>query len=450
MRNTTVLIIVKNEMKEAQLCIRSLRLFNDLKQLTVVLADVASTDGTREWAAEEKDFTCVYMEEEAGGYAAIVNRVIRELQDENDLLVLWGAYMFTPFSLANLKRLLYASELTGAVGPLCNRFEGRQCAGEMASNYKEAHMLACPMEIPEGKRALCLNAGAVLFKYEALKKTGSFDETLEEAESSVLDYGFRMILKDYELYSCKEAILWSCRRDFIREGYPGNFRRDRTALCGKWGMNYFYMKSDTGLIGLINREKEDTFTILEVGCDTGNNLLEIKNQYHNAVTYGVEINENAARLSGKITETVWGNIEDKNLPYREGMFDYIIFGNVLEHLGDPEGVVSYCRRLLKEDGRILADIPNLMHISVVEDLLKGNFTYRDTGLLDRTHIHLFTFNEIVRMFLDAGFLIEDMRHNVLDITEEQKELIEKLVAMNTGADRFMFEAFQYFVSAVKE
>lgn len=88
MRNTTVLIIVKNEMKEAQLCIRSLRLFNDLKQLTVVLADVASTDGTREWAAEEKDFTCVYMEEEAGGYAAIVNRVIRELQDENDLLVL--------------------------------------------------------------------------------------------------------------------------------------------------------------------------------------------------------------------------------------------------------------------------------------------------------------------------------------------------------------------------
>lgn len=61
-----------------------------------------------------------------------------------------------------------------------------------------------------------------------------------------------------------------------------------------------------------------------------------------------------------------------------------------------------------------------------------------------------TFNEIVRMFLDAGFLIEDMRHNVLDITEEQKELIEKLVAMNTGADRFMFEAFQYFVSAVKE
>ena len=56
------------------------------------------------------------------------------------------------------------------------------------------------------------------------------------------------------------------------------------------------------------------------------------------------------------------------------MFDYIIFGDVLEHLHDPMAALAYCKDFLKEEGRIIANIPNVMHISVIEELLKGNFT----------------------------------------------------------------------------
>lgn len=58
---------------------------------------------------------------------------------------------------------------------------------------------------------------------------------------------------------------------------------------------------------------------------------------------------------------------------------------------------------MNEGGEILASIPNLMYISVIEQLLYGNFTYTDIGLLDKTYIHLFTYNEIVRMFDEAGY-----------------------------------------------
>lgn len=67
-----------------------------------------------------------------------------------------------------------------------------------------------------------------------------------------------------------------------------------------------------------------------------------------------------------------GNIEDKLIPF-EGTFDYIIFGDVLEPLHVPQGIIRFCREKLTPHGCILANIPNLMHISIIELLLHGRF-----------------------------------------------------------------------------
>jgi len=130
------------------------------------------------------------------------------------------------------------------------------------------------------------------------------------------------------------------------------------------------------------------------------------------------------------------------------MFDYIIFGDVLEHLRRPDKAIEYCKSLLKNYGCIIASIPNLMHISVMEDLLKGNFTYRETGLLDKTHIHFFTYNEIIRMFRDNGYRITNITTIIHKITEEQRTLIDQLTSIY-DSPHFMYETFQYIISAQK-
>ena len=56
------------------------------------------------------------------------------------------------------------------------------------------------------------------------------------------------------------------------------------------------------------------------------------------------------------------------------------------------------KAIYKENGVILASIPNVAHISVLAPLLAGNWTYTEYGLLDKTHIRFFTFNEMLRMF----------------------------------------------------
>ncbi|MBJ7939585.1 SAM-dependent methyltransferase, partial [Bacillus cereus] len=71
----------------------------------------------------------------------------------------------------------------------------------------------------------------------------------------------------------------------------------------------------------------------------------------------------------------------------------------------PWAVVEKVKPYIKQNGVILASIPNVAHISVLAPLLAGNWTYTEYGLLDKTHIRFFTFNEMLRLFLKAGYSI---------------------------------------------
>ena len=72
-------------------------------------------------------------------------------------------------------------------------------------------------------------------------------------------------------------------------------------------------------------------------------------------------------------------------------FDIIIFADILEHLFDPEKVL---RRLsvnyLKEGGKVIVSLPNVANIFIRFHLLFGNFNYTESGILDKTHLHLYT------------------------------------------------------------
>lgn len=115
---------------------------------------------------------------------------------------------------------------------------------------------------------------------------------------------------------------------------------------------------------------------------------------------------------------------------------------------NPLATLQYAAKCLNPGGRIVASIPNLMHISVMEKLLGGNFTYTETGLLDKTHIHFFTFNEIVNMFKETVLNLEKIRPIVFPTTAEQDELIQKLLSLNDQAAEHMYKTFQYLVVAV--
>ena len=142
---------------------------------------------------------------------------------------------------------------------------------------------------------------------------------------------------------------------------------------------------------LVNRVKKNSI-ILEFGPANGRMTKYMKEQL-NCKIYAVEIDEKSAQDASIYTEKILvDSIENNNWQkeFKNMKFDYIIFADVLEHLYYPEKVLEDVKDFLKENGSILISIPNIAHSSIIINLLKNEFNYSPTGLLDDTHIRFFT------------------------------------------------------------
>lgn len=444
MQNMNIIISTHNQTEYVKLSLQSIRMFADIDHLSVILIDNNSTDGLQEWATEQTDITYIFNDEENMPYGRIINQVHSMLDLTGDLLLLDPHFMLTPACLSRMISTLYEQEDIGAVGPMSNSFTYYQKNVDF-SDYEKAVWCAGQIQESASQQVMVLASGAFLIREDVFNQLGDFDESIQTSTYAIRDYCFRMIEKNIVLKVCKTALFWDARNipSLIS---PNNF--DEKRLEEKWGMHYFNSVGNLHLINTIKHNHSDSINILEIGCDCGATLLEIKNRYPNANVYGSELNEKAAQIASHFATVTVNNIEDANLPYDDSMFDYIILGDVLEHLHDPQKTLQYCKTLLKDNGCIIASIPNLMHISVMEDLLKGYFTYTETGLLDKTHIHFFTYYEIVRMFQTCGYQIKDMGNVVLPITEKQISLIKQLSSIY-DIPRLMYETFQYVLCAQK-
>lgn len=143
--------------------------------------------------------------------------------------------------------------------------------------------------------------------------------------------------------------------------------------------------------------------VLEVGCATGFVSRFLMDRLGCTVV-GLEIEPEAADLAeARGVQVIRGSVEDPAVRSRiEGTFDYLICGDVLEHLRDPGGVLESLLPYLAPDGHVLASIPNVAHWSIRWRLLIGRFDYTRGGLLDANHLRFFTLRTAAEMFRSLG------------------------------------------------
>lgn len=167
-------------------------------------------------------------------------------------------------------------------------------------------------------------------------------------------------------------------------------------------VQYYAIRRDD----LINLVPQGDHKILEIGCGVGNTGLALKNLGKAKEVVGVELFSKAAEeAKSKIDEVITGDIEKLDLPYKE-YFDYIICGDVLEHLLDPWSALKKLKKYLTPKGYLIASIPNIQYWRVIRDLLLlGKWEYKNAGILDSTHLRFFTHREIIKLFQSADFQI---------------------------------------------
>ncbi len=139
-------------------------------------------------------------------------------------------------------------------------------------------------------------------------------------------------------------------------------------------------------------------------------------------TSGVEVDEQAAAaLAAYCERVVTADVEHVDLAdvFGDTRFDVVLLLDVLEHLRDPLEVLRRVVRLLGPGGRVIASIPNVTHGAVRLNLLRGNFTYTSTGLLDRTHLRFFDRAAVDALFNTAGLDILDRLRVTRGLTETE-------------------------------
>lgn len=167
----------------------------------------------------------------------------------------------------------------------------------------------------------------------------------------------------------------------------------------------------SGPLSIALRHINENTIILDVGCACGDMGIALK-KYKNAQIYGLEYNQESVKLAQEtkayeeVSQFDLDKLSENDFSQYKEKFDYIICGDVLEHLRFPQNTLKILKTYLKKNGKIIASIPNIAHMSIKANLLVNDFTYTPLGLLDETHIHLFTYKSIAEMLSNLGLKIE--------------------------------------------
>jgi len=148
--------------------------------------------------------------------------------------------------------------------------------------------------------------------------------------------------------------------------------------------------------------------VLDLGCGAGMISSAIREQCAPSEIWGVEVVPDVAEQAVQnpdLDRVLCGDITNLIDELPDHFFSHIVAGDVLEHLVDPWGVVKALHNKLKPGGKFICSVPNIRNFSFFLELLfRRRFEYRDSGVMDRTHLRFFTRKDVQLMFEEAGYI----------------------------------------------
>jgi len=147
--------------------------------------------------------------------------------------------------------------------------------------------------------------------------------------------------------------------------------------------------------------------VLEVGCGAGGTLLWLRGRWPDAWLAGVDLNAGQLARASGIDYAECCDLEIGLPAVEESSIDLLLCLDVLEHLHDPWSAVKRLGRLVAPGGRIIASLPNVRHATVLWPLLvRGDWEYGSSGILDRTHLRFFTRKSAIGLIEAGGFVVD--------------------------------------------
>lgn len=453
---TSIIILTHNQLEYTKKCIESIRDYTK-SNYEIIVVDNASAEETIQYLKDQNDLKVIFNSVNVG-YAKGNNQGYQ--QASGDIIIfLNNDVVVTSNWLEPIISTLYSRDNIGMVGPVTNNISGSQ---KISVSYDQK-LLDGLEEFAEKnglenskkkKKVLRLVGFALACKKVVLEEIGLFDESFGIGNFEDDDLCLRALQKGYELNIALDSFVHhygSVTFKNSKVNYKKLMEDNQAIIKKKWGFNVsYFMFPRPEVINLVPRNVK---RVLEIGCGMGAMSIALKEMY-NCEIVGIEIDSNVAQFARHNLDEVYSeDIEIIDLS-KLGKFDCIICADVLEHLRDPWTVIEKLANHLESGGQMVISVPNAANIEVVKSLIQGDFTYKDAGILDKTHLRFFTRKTLPTLF-PTNLELKELRSITINYTDSDKMFVEFMgrLGKKFGLDTEMIEidalTYQFLLKAQK-
>lgn len=393
MKKTSIIIVSYNNLNYLIDCINSIKEYTEKNTYEIIIIDNNSNTETTNWLKKQSDIKLILNKKNLG-FPKACNQGIDIANKDNDILLLNNDTIVTTNWLKNLKICLYSDSKIGATGSVSNHNENLQGVDFTYSNFDEMQLKAKYNNMSDKNKWEQKNfliGFCLLIKNEVIKKIKCIDEKYTPGYVDDNDLSLEIIKLGYKLMLCHDS--------FIHHYLGSEFRKDLTSFYKILNKNRNYFKKkwkfETYLfdeikycsIYLIKEKENKKFNILDLNSGIGTTILKLKYIYKNCNIDGVEKNKDKRNISKKFAN-IYSSIN--KIPHNK-TYDYILIGNHLEKINNPNTFIKKIKKYLKPNGHIIGEINNASSYKNIINLLndKGN--------------RLYTITDIYKLFSNIGF-----------------------------------------------
>lgn len=183
-------------------------------------------------------------------------------------------------------------------------------------------------------------------------------------------------------------------KDYYHKGVESNFLQ-KTWHSRKWKTLNEFLRGSKG-------------SLLDIGCADGTTTRNIKQRHPKLKITGVDLYDSAIKYAKSVSSDITFITADVHkLPFGNKTFNAVVAVEVLEHLHEPEQVLTEINRVLKPGGTFIVgqDTDSLLFKMVwwVWGKMKGS-------VWDESHISCITPDILIKRIKKAGFKVEKVRY----------------------------------------
>ena len=179
----------------------------------------------------------------------------------------------------------------------------------------------------------------------------------------------------------------------------------------------YYQNRRPEIYGMIPEKSQK---VLEIGCAAGGFRLNFPDQVE---YWGVEpVREAAEQARQRNIKVLCGTYDEVREQLPAAYFDVVVCNDVIEHVPDPEAFLVSLKGKLAPNGILVGSVPNVRFWgNLINLLVRRDWKYEESGVLDRTHLRFFTAKSFRRLMDDTGYElvqlagIESKRMKVLKV-----------------------------------